>query len=140
LARKRGFVRLNSFHMSTVNKAQPASTALPYGKFAIEFSGRAGALLASVLASIACGCASGTNHVATRDEIVTATRRLVTQRERWEAESYINSRQDRDGTWRVEVAEFGEPTHNGEILFVPGSSREVLFSRSGRLISYSGAR
>jgi hypothetical protein len=84
-----------------------------------------------------CGCAGTPPSIASRSQIAASTRHLISQREHWPHEAFINPQQDKyDGTWRVEVHEFGEPIHHGEILFVPGTDRELLFSRSGRLISY----
>ena len=90
-----------------------------------------------IAAFLLCSCASTQIREASQSDIVAATKRLIAQLEHCANEPYVNPQQDKyDGTWRVEVHEFGEPIHNGEILFLPGTHREILFTRSGRLISY----
>ena len=89
-------------------------------------------------------CAAPPRHEATKGEIENTAKRLITRRESWAAKAQLrlDARQDEsDGTWRV-TADALDPRHTecGCLLFVPGSSRELLFSRSGRLISYVPVR
>lgn len=83
-------------------------------------------------------CASPLRHEASQVEIETAATRYLTKHEPWavKAQLSVNARQDTyDGTWRV-TANALDPRHTkcGCIPFIPGTSRELLFSRSGRFI------
>lgn len=85
-----------------------------------------------------CSCATRETQPISRNDIKEKATRLIARREHWEGTPYLNVQQDQpDGTWRVEAHAF-DPRHTecGCILFVPGTRREILFSRSGRFISY----
>jgi hypothetical protein len=83
-------------------------------------------------------CATTEHRQVTKTDIETQTIRLIARREHWAGKPYVLANQDKyDGTWRVE-AHAHDPRHTdcGCVLFMPGTRREILFSRSGRLISY----
>lgn len=86
-------------------------------------------------------CASPLRHEASKAEIENTAKRLLTRCEPWAAQAqlYIGIRQNADdGTWRV-TANALDPRHTecGCAIFIPGTGRELLFSRSGRFISCS---
>lgn len=83
-------------------------------------------------------CATPQQHQVTKIDIEAAAKRVIAKREPWGDTAYLSATQDVfDGTWRVEANAL-DPRHTecGCILFVPGTSRELLLSRSGRPISY----
>lgn len=84
-------------------------------------------------------CTALPHHEASKVEIENAATRYLTKREPWAAQARLtlDARQDaHDGTWRVQANAL-DPRHTecGCILFVPGTSRELLFGPSGKFIS-----
>ena len=94
----------------------------------------------SVIAILALSaCAALQRQDASKVEIEIAAKRSLTKREAWAAKAQLslNARRDAyDGTWRVTASAL-DPRHTecGCIPLVPGTSRELLFSRSGALMS-----
>jgi len=83
-------------------------------------------------------CATYEKHQASKAEIETSAKQLIAKREHREDSLYRSVSQDADGTWRIQTHAI-DPHHTecGCVLFIPGTGREILFSRSGKLINYS---
>ena len=92
-------------------------------------------LLASLIGL--CSCATQYQHQTCKAEIEASARKIVAKREGWTNGVYCNANKDFDGYWRANV-NLIDPRHTecGCIVFLPGTSREMIFSRSGKLINY----
>jgi len=99
-------------------------------------------LLLAFVALLFSSCATTPPREATRSEIESLSQRAIAKRETWGGTPYCTAVQDPfDGTWRVEAHAIDSAHPDcGCVLFVPGTRREILFSRSGRLISYVSPR
>ncbi len=85
------------------------------------------------------GCISP-KQSASEAAILTKAHRAVIQREAWAAKPslYVASQDRYDGTWRVTVAKYADvqPTEVASIVCEPGTQRELLFRRDGKLLFY----
>ena len=95
--------------------------------------------LAAALLLDLTSCASFQRHEASMADIHAATKRIIAERENWGTRAHWGVGQDLDGKWRVEAHALDLSTiHKGAGCcgYAPGTGREILFSRSGKLISY----
>jgi hypothetical protein len=82
-------------------------------------------------------CSTFRTSPATKEGVIAAAKQLVTKRESWTGQVNYWVMQEDDGSWRVTVDEIAPPPANHPcLLFVPGTRRNVLFTRTGKLVSY----
>ena len=83
-------------------------------------------------------CSTFQASLATKEEVTASAKRIVAKRESWTGQVHYDVRQEYDGSWRVSVNQL-EPPHANHpcLLFVPGTSRYLVFTRTGKLVSYN---
>lgn len=95
--------------------------------------------LLAILALILASCSTQAPHAATASEIQAAAKRIVEKRDKGPETLFCHdvSQDKDDGVWRVRIDRV-DPQYltSGHVLFLPGKGRELLFDRSGKLISF----